>query len=82
MAYLNCGRCGLQIRVRSYLRVDNCARCLAHSAVVAPLTLSSRGVIPAVGWGGSRAPGDYADALEPRAPRFAATATDPGRHAR
>ena len=54
MSYLNCGRCGLQIKIQAaYLRIENCPRCLARNGVVSPMTLSSRGVTHAVGWGSS-----------------------------
>jgi hypothetical protein len=52
MAYLTCGRCGLQIRIRAdYLRLDNCPRCLARSAIVSPMAVSATHVSPAAGWG-------------------------------
>ena len=52
MAYLNCGRCGLEIRVRApFLTIKNCPRCLARAAIVTPLVLSSTPVTHAVGWG-------------------------------
>ena len=51
MGYLNCGRCGLEIRIRaSFLRINNCPRCLARSAIVTPLVLSSARVTHASGW--------------------------------
>jgi hypothetical protein len=38
MFHLHCTRCGLGIKIQaSYLRIDNCPRCLARSATVAPL---------------------------------------------
>lgn len=56
MAYLNCGRCGLEIRIQApFLTISNCPRCLARSVVVTPLVLSADGVTPAAGWGGSPA---------------------------
>lgn len=65
MAYLNCGRCGLEIKIQAaYLRIDNCPRCLARSATVAPMTLSSDRVTPAVAWGPQRS--DHRD--DPREP--------------
>jgi hypothetical protein len=52
MAYLNCGRCGLEIKVQAtLLRIENCPRCLARGASVAPMTLSSSGVRRTAGWG-------------------------------
>ena len=52
MAYLSCGRCGLEIRIQAaYLLIHNCPRCLARSAIVAPMTLSAHGVADAGGWG-------------------------------
>ena len=55
MGYLHCGRCGLQIKIQApYMRIENCPRCLARSATVAPLVQSSKWISPAVGWG----PGD------------------------
>jgi len=54
MAYLNCGRCGLEIKVQAMLlRIENCPRCLARGASVAPMTLSSSGVRRTAGWGAS-----------------------------
>ncbi len=55
MAYLNCGRCGLEIRIRaSFLKIENCPRCLARAAIVTPLVLSNTPVTHAVGWGARR----------------------------
>ncbi len=52
MAFLNCGRCGLVIKVHAaFSRVDNCPRCLARSATAMPMVLSTSGVTQAVGWG-------------------------------
>ena len=51
MACLTCGRCGLEIKIQAaFLRIDNCPRCLARSAIVSPLVLSARASTPA-GWG-------------------------------
>lgn len=51
MAVLSCGRCGLQIRIQAaFLRIENCPRCLARSATVAPLTLGPHAA-RAAGWG-------------------------------
>jgi hypothetical protein len=51
MAYLTCGRCGLEIKIRAaFLRIENCPRCLARSAIVSPLVLSTRALTPAAGW--------------------------------
>ena len=45
MPYLSCGRCGLQIKIQAaYLRIANCPRCLARTAMIAPMTLSANGV--------------------------------------
>jgi hypothetical protein len=50
MACLTCGRCGLEIKIQAaFLRIDNCPRCLARSAIVSPLVLSARPPAPA-GW--------------------------------
>ena len=69
MAYLNCGRCGLEIKIQAaYLRIDNCPRCLARSAIVAPLTVSPRGVTHAVGWG-TRPAEHHGEPREPGEPR-------------
>jgi hypothetical protein len=47
MSHLSCERCGLQIKIRAaFLRIDNCPRCLARSATVAPLALYSGGIHP------------------------------------
>ena len=52
MAYLHCGRCGLQIKIQApYMCIENCPRCLARSATVAPLVQRSKWISPAVGWG-------------------------------
>ena len=52
MAYLNCGRCGLEIKIQAaFLRLDNCPRCLARTAIVSPLVVSRRALTPAAGWG-------------------------------
>ena len=52
MPYLHCGRCGLQIRVQAqFMSIDNCPRCLARSATVAPLVRSAKWISPAAGWG-------------------------------
>lgn len=52
MPYLRCARCGLQFKIQAeHLRIENCPRCLARSAIVVPLTPSAHRVIPAVGWG-------------------------------
>lgn len=63
MAYLNCGRCGLEIKIQAaYLRIENCPRCLARDATLTPMTLSSSGVTHAGGWG--RPSQDVSDAGE------------------
>jgi hypothetical protein len=73
MAYLNCGRCGLQIRIRAdYLRMDNCPRCLARSAIVSPMAVSATHVSPAAGWG-ARGERDPRDPHEPLSPPAAAS---------
>lgn len=52
MAYLNCGRCGLEIKVQAaFQRVENCPRCLARTATVMPMVLSTSRVTLAAGWG-------------------------------
>ena len=52
MAYLHCGRCGLEIKIHAaYLQFKNCPRCLARSATLAPMTLISGPVTHAAGWG-------------------------------
>lgn len=41
MPYLHCRRCGLRIKIQAtFLRMANCPRCLARSAMVAPLVLT------------------------------------------
>lgn len=73
MAYLTCGRCGLEIKIQAaFLRIANCPRCLARSAIVAPLTVSPNGVTHAVGWG-SRSVEHHSDPREPGEPFPAAT---------
>lgn len=68
MAFLNCGRCGLQIKVQAaYLRIDNCPRCLARSMIVTPMSASANGVPHAAGWG-TRAPEHHSDPREPGEP--------------
>jgi hypothetical protein len=63
MPYLRCCRCGLQFKIQAdYLRIENCPRCLARSATIAPLTLSARRIVPAAGWG---VPQGRADELPP-----------------
>ena len=55
MAYLHCGRCGLQIKIQgTFMRIENCPRCLARSATVAPLVQSAKWISPAVGFGADR----------------------------
>lgn len=52
MTYLNCGRCGLEIKVQAdVLQIANCPRCLARNATVTPLTPSPKRVVAASGWG-------------------------------
>ncbi len=52
MSYLQCRRCGLQIRNRgTILRVENCPRCLARSATLSPLEETASWVSPALRWG-------------------------------
>lgn len=42
MAYLHCARCDLQIKIQTPpLHIDNCPRCLAGTATISPMTLSS-----------------------------------------
>jgi hypothetical protein len=42
MPDLHCTRCGLRIRIQaSYLRIENCPRCLARSATVVPLAFGA-----------------------------------------
>jgi hypothetical protein len=61
MPYLNCGRCGLQIKVQpAFLRMENCPRCLARSATKMPMVLRPNGVVQAAGWGLRPADGDEA----------------------
>lgn len=68
MAFLSCGRCGLEIKIQAeYLRIDNCPRCLARNATVTPLALSPNGVIAAGGWG-SRPADHHTDPSEPGEP--------------
>ena len=36
---LHCARCGLEITIQaSFLRIENCPRCLARTRIVSPLT--------------------------------------------
>jgi hypothetical protein len=36
---LHCARCGLEITIQAtFLRIENCPRCLARSRAVSPLT--------------------------------------------
>lgn len=52
MAYLHCGRCGLEIKIQAAQpQTKNCPRCLARSATLAPMTFISGPVTHAVGWG-------------------------------
>lgn len=68
MAFMSCGRCGLQIRIQAtHLRLEHCPRCLARSARVVPMALSASRVTPAIGWG-SRAPEHRSDPREPGEP--------------
>ncbi len=47
MSYLNCRRCGLQIKIQAaYLSIDNCPRCLARSATVSPMIRTARRIAP------------------------------------
>lgn len=64
MAYLHCGRCGLQIKIQgTSMRIDHCPRCLARSATVSPLVQSPDWISPAGGWGAGRSvrPSDARD---------------------
>ena len=66
MAYLTCGRCGLEIKIRAaFLRIENCPRCLARAAIVSPLVLSTRALTPAAG---RRAPAPVERAPAQRVP--------------
>jgi len=52
VSYLQCRRCGLQIRNQSTSqRVENCPRCLARSATLSPLVENPAWVSPALRWG-------------------------------
>jgi hypothetical protein len=47
MSHLYCERCGLQVKIRAaFLHIDNCPRCLARRAIVAPLILSAGAIHP------------------------------------
>lgn len=49
MSYLQCRRCGLQIRMQTpFQRVENCPRCLGRSATVSPLEQSAQWLSPAM----------------------------------
>jgi hypothetical protein len=75
MAYLHCGRCGLEIRIQAtYLTIDNCPRCVARNATVVPMRLSSSRVA-STGGRGSRAAGLPSDPRD-RRQRSARPATD------
>ena len=55
MSYLQCSRCGLQIRVQALFRpVENCPRCMGRSATVSPLVQSRDWTSPAARWGANR----------------------------
>ncbi|MFP5362644.1 MAG: hypothetical protein ACLGI5_07930 [Thermoleophilia bacterium] len=48
MSYLQCRRCGLQIKIQApFLRVENCPRCLGRTATVSPLQHSAEWLSPA-----------------------------------
>ena len=48
MSYLQCRRCGLQIRIQApFMRVENCPRCLGRTATVSPLEHSAEWMSPA-----------------------------------
>lgn len=48
MSYLQCRRCGFQIRIQAaFIRVENCPRCLGRSAIVSPLEESAEWISPA-----------------------------------
>ena len=68
MSYLNCARCGLEIKIQAaYMQIANCPRCLARSATAIPMTLSSGPLTHAAGWGAR--PHDHPrDAREPGQP--------------
>ena len=67
MSYLQCSRCGLQMRVQAlFVPVENCPRCLGRSATVSPLVQSADWTSPAARWGASRRAIDRADAQRPR----------------
>jgi len=71
MAYLYCGRCGLEIRVQvAYLEIANCPRCLARSATVTQLARSPHAIVPASGWG-TRLAGHDTDRRDVGAPSTA-----------
>ena len=56
MEYLRCVRCGLEVRPRpARVQIENCPRCLARSATMAPMVRAAERLSPAVGWGGSAA---------------------------
>jgi hypothetical protein len=41
VAYMNCARCGLVIRLRvSWLTLEHCPRCVAKAGVVIPMYVS------------------------------------------
>lgn len=53
MEYLKCVRCGLEMRPRpARVQIENCPRCLARSATMAPMARVPEALGPAVGWGG------------------------------
>lgn len=55
MSYLQCRRCGLQIKIQAtILRVENCPRCMARSATASPLVESAHWTSPAARWASGR----------------------------
>jgi hypothetical protein len=41
MPYMNCGRCGLAVRLRAaYMTLERCPRCLAQDCVPVPMHIS------------------------------------------
>jgi len=66
MNYLQCVRCGLEIRTKpARAQPKSCPRCLARSAMVSPMVLSTKPPSSAVGWGTLRSDGPATGVVAP-----------------